>query len=102
MVNMVGFHHREPEYNTAIYGEPGHYLHILPRPREGMPRRAYVTYPCGRSLFLNERDALHMERVDYQQGPAARFYIRWLQGGAGRIEYGQPGYEKLRNRGDDD
>lgn len=95
MVNMVGFHHREPEYNTAIYGEEGHYFRILHRPRAGLPDRMLVSNPCGWSLFNNENDAVDMMAEDPIQKPAGKFYIRHLHGGPERIECGEPGYLEL-------
>lgn len=95
MVNMVGFHHREPQYNTALYGQPEHYFRILKRPKDGYPDRAYVSNPCGRFLYDNEEDAKAMIKEEPIQACAARFYIFYLHGGPDRIEYGQPGYAEL-------
>lgn len=51
MVNMVGFHHREPTFNTASMGEPGFFLRIQPMPTADHPQRAKVTFPTGHAVF---------------------------------------------------
>ena len=51
MVNMVGFHHEEPKYNTATFGEEGYYCHIRHAPTPGHPWRAFVLTPTARAMF---------------------------------------------------
>lgn len=95
MVNMVGFHHKEPEYNTAGVGEPGHYFQILKRPTDEFPQRAIVSQPCSRTLFYSARDAV-IHRLAGEEVIAAVFYLKWLDGDVpDRLEYGAPAYVGL-------
>lgn len=75
MVNMVGFHHKEPTYNTASFGQPGFYFRIKPRPRAEHPDRATVFFPCGWATFNSIEDAsLYLEHPG-DVPHAARHYI---------------------------
>ena len=95
MVNMVGFHHKEPEYNTATVNEPGHYFQILKRPTEESPQRAIVSQPCSRTLFYSAMDA-GMYGFAGKELIAAAFYLKWLMGDVpDRLEYGTPAYVEL-------
>lgn len=55
MVNMIGFHHREPIYNTSSYGEDGFYILSLDRPTAKYPDRKIMCSPTAR-LLLNDID----------------------------------------------
>lgn len=95
MVNMVGFHHREPEYNTATVNEPGHYFQILKRPTDEFPQRAIVSQPCSRKVFYSAMDA-GMHGFVGEDLIAAAFYLKWLNGDVSeRLEYGAPEYVNL-------
>ena len=95
MVNMVGFHHKEPEYNTATVNEPGHYFQILKRPTEEFPKRAIVSQPCSRKVFHSAMDA-GLRRFAGGELIEAAFYLKWLNGDMPeRLEYGTPEYVEL-------
>lgn len=95
MVNMIGFHHKEPEYNTAAVNEPGHYFQILKRPTGEFPQRAIVSQPCSRKLFYSAMDA-GMHGFADEEFIEAAFYLKWLNGDVpDRLEYGSPGYVEL-------
>lgn len=68
MVNMIGFHHKEPAYNTAAPGEPGFYVQELPRPTADHPDRALMTTPCTR-LVINDAD--HARQIIAKDNPGA-------------------------------
>lgn len=98
MVNMVGFHHKEPEYNTATVNEPGHYFQILKRPTEEFPKRAIVSQPCSRKVFHSAMDA-GMRGFAGEELIEAAFYLKWLNGDVPeRLEYGTPEYVKLMEK----
>ena len=84
MVNMIGFHHRDPEYNTAGYGDPGHYFHVRETPTIPNPQRAVVRFPCGRAMFESAVHATEYLNHPGDIGHAARFYIEFLNGGPRR------------------
>lgn len=95
MVNMVGFHHKEPEYNTATVNEPGHYFQILKRHTDEFPQRAIVSQPCSRTLFYSAMDA-GMRGFAGEDLIEAAFYLKWLNGDVSeRLEYGAPEYVNL-------
>lgn len=58
MVNMVGFHHKEPVFNTAGIGEPGFFMRLHPLPTAEHPLRAKVTFPTGHAVFRDPAHAL--------------------------------------------
>lgn len=51
MVNMIGFHHKEPTYNTATPGQEGFYINVKPRPTDEYPQRARVSTPTAWATF---------------------------------------------------
>lgn len=77
MVNMVGFHHREPEYNTAGVGEPGYYVNIYPTPTKYYPLAARVRTPTGGIIFYTPDEAT--EWLDTPHQHMAETYIKWAK-----------------------
>lgn len=80
MVNMVGFHHKEPTYNTAKFGEPGFYMRLRPRPKPSAPFRATVFFPCGWATFDSIEDAGLYLNHPGDVPHAARYYIEQIEG----------------------
>ena len=76
MVNMIGFHHREPEYNTAGPGEEGYYIKIRPLPAPEHPNRAKVSTPCGHGIFYDVNDAQGFAGTPHWD--MAEVYMEWL------------------------
>lgn len=76
MVNMIGFHHQEPVYNTAAPGEPGFYIRELPRPTHELPDRVIMSTPCTR-LVINSPE--HARQIIAKGNPTmpllARAYL---------------------------
>lgn len=76
MVNMIGFHHREPVYNTAAPGEPGFYINELSRPNDEFPERAIMSSPCTRCLIESPEHARAIIEKDNPTMPLfARRYL---------------------------
>lgn len=76
MVNMIGFHHKEPVYNTAAHGELGWYVRVHPRPQHG-PLAALVTSPCAHGYWESpERAARWLDHPGDIPHLAAA-YIEW-------------------------
>lgn len=76
MVNMIGFHHKEPVYNTAAPGEPGFYIKELPRPTTEMPDRVIMSTPCARCLIESPEHARQIIAKDNPTFPIlARAYL---------------------------
>ena len=75
MVNMIGFHHREPEYNTAGPGEEGYYIKIRPLPTLEHPKRAKVSTPTGHGIFHDFGDA--QQFMDTPHRGMAGVYMEW-------------------------
>jgi hypothetical protein len=79
MVN-IGFSAPTPVYNTAAFGEPGHFFRLHMRPTKAHPARAMVTFPCGTALFDDADDArAHFDNPG-DIGHAAQFYLANLGG----------------------
>ena len=78
MVNMIGFHHREPEYNTAGPGEDGYYCRVAPIPTPDFPHRARVSTPTGHGIFHDFDDA--QQFMDTPHRDMAEAYMEWLHG----------------------
>ena len=77
MVNMIGFHHRAPEYNTAGPGEEGYYMKIRQLPTPEHPKRARVSTPCGHGIFRDFDDA--QQFMDTPHRDMAEAYAEWLE-----------------------
>lgn len=77
MVNMIGFHHQEPEYNTAGPGEPGYFVNIYPTPTKQHPLAARVRTPTGGIIFYSPQDAA--EWLDTPHRHMAETYIAWTK-----------------------
>jgi len=71
MVNMIGFAPPSARYNTAAFGEPGHYFSLR---RKGGDA-AIVAYPCGTAFFVSRDDARAFLKHPGDVGHAARFYL---------------------------
>ena len=95
MVNMIGFHHREPEYNTAGPGEEGYYIKIRPLPTLEHPKRAKVSTPTGHGIFHNFDDA--QQFMDTLHRDMAETYMEWL---SERNIDTQPLLAKVKSKGD--
>ena len=78
MVNMVGFHYREPEYNTAGPGEEGYYCRVTPMSIPDVPHRARVSTPTGHGIFHDFDDA--QQFMDTPHRCMAEAYMEWLHG----------------------
>lgn len=78
MVNMIGFHHREPEYNTAGPGEEGYYVKVRPLPTSEHPKRAKVSTPCGHGVFYDADDAQEFMETPHRE--MAEAYMEWMHG----------------------
>ena len=78
MVNMIGFHHREPEYNTAGPGEDGYYCRVTPMSTPDFPHRARVSTPTGHGIFHGFDDA--QQFMDTPHRDMAEAYMEWLHG----------------------
>lgn len=86
MVNMVGFHHKEPTYNTATYGQEGWYVKVMPRPTAKHPLRALVSSPCARGVY---EDIDHARLWANHPGEAPHLvtaYIEWAESAGGPNE----------------
>jgi|AntAceMinimDraft_13_1070369.scaffolds.fasta_scaffold114339_2 hypothetical protein len=81
MVNMIGFHHKEPEYNTAGFGQPGFYMHMRAKPTEQFPLRAVLRFPCGRATFYSVEHAREFLHHPGDVKHAAAHYLDSLLGG---------------------
>lgn len=57
MVNMIGFHHKEPTYNTAAPGQPGFSIRRIDKPMPEYPLRAKMFSPTAWALFIGPEDA---------------------------------------------
>lgn len=77
MVNMVGFHHKEPEYNTAGVGEPGYFVKIRPTPTAQYPLRARVRTPTGGIIFYTPEEATEWSDTPHRH--MAETYIKWTK-----------------------
>jgi len=75
MVNMVGFHHKEPSFNTAAYGEPGWFIRIRRMPTDAHPLRAVVTTPCMHAAFNTPNEARDFLDHPGDVWQAAQFYL---------------------------
>lgn len=75
MVNMIGFHHKEPEYNTAGFGQEGHYLTLRLKPTKQFPVRAVVSFPCGRAVLNSPGHAVEFLNHPGDVKHAARYYL---------------------------
>ncbi len=53
MVNMVGWHHKEPEYNADHYGEPRWFINHRAKPTDEHPQRAIIYTPVAHAVFRN-------------------------------------------------
>jgi len=71
MVNMIGFAPPSPHYNTAGFGEPGHYFTLHPKGNES----AVVAFPCGTAFFASPEDARSFLGLPGDVGRAAAFYL---------------------------
>jgi hypothetical protein len=80
MVNMVGFHHKEPVYNTSSFGEEGHYFQIRWVPTDESPLRAVINFPGGRAVFQSAEHAGLFTDHPGDIPHAARFYLSELEG----------------------
>ena len=85
MVNMIGFHHREPEYNTAGPGEDGYYCRVTPMPTPDLPHRARASTPTGHGIFHDFDDA--QQFMDTPHRDMAEAYTEWLYGRSVREEH---------------
>lgn len=74
---MIGFHHREPEYNTATPGEPGYFVNIYPTPTEQYPLAARVCTPTGGISFFTPEEAT--DWLDTPHRHMAETYIKWTK-----------------------
>lgn len=74
---MIGFAPKSPEYNTAGYGEPGHYFTL-----RAMGTRVKVTFPCGSAVFDGPQDAEGFLGHPGDIGHAAAFYLDGLRAAA--------------------
>lgn len=79
MVNMVGFHHKEPVYNTAIPGEPGFYVHIKSRPTSTHPHRARVSTPTAFAIWNDAEEAKRWADHPGTFPVMVRAYLDWLE-----------------------
>ncbi len=77
MVNMVGFHHKDPEYNTAGVGEPGYFVKIRPTPTAQYPLRARVRTPTGGIIFYTPEEATEWSDTPHRH--MAETYIKWTK-----------------------
>jgi len=73
-----------PRYNTAGYGEPGHFFRIRAIPTWACPDRARVTFPCGHATFDSADDARVYLDHPGDTPHAARAYLAWLEAGGTR------------------
>lgn len=77
MVNMIGFHHKEPTFNTSKSGESGFYIRELPRPTTEHPDRVIMSSPCTRGVIYS---ADHARQIIAKNNPGdfplqARAYL---------------------------
>lgn len=56
MVNMVGWSHRDPDYNTDHYGEPQWFIQHRVKPTCEYPQRMFIHTPVAHAVF---RDGQH-------------------------------------------
>lgn len=77
MVNMVGFHHREPVYNTAGPGEPGFYIEVAPRPTDEHPLRALLYTPTARAIWDSPEHARNWANHDGTLALLVERYLEW-------------------------
>ena len=96
MVNMVGFHHEEPKYNTAIFGEEGYYVHIRHAPTASHQLRAFVSTPTARAMFDNPRDARNWATHPGSLPHMVAKYLKWAS--AINSQPNQPHTEAAPNR----
>ena len=81
MVNMVGFHHKEPVYNTTKHGEPGWFIRVIPMPSRG-PLSAKVVTPCAHGVWDDPEDAKRWLHHPGDIPHLAAAYIEWARGRA--------------------
>lgn len=77
MVNMIGFHHQEPKYNTSIEGEPGYFVKIQPAPTSEYPLCARLSTPTGGIIFYTPAEA--EEWLDTPHRHMAETYVKWTK-----------------------
>lgn len=62
MVNMIGFHHKEPRYNTAMAGQQGFFIARRNLPTDQHPERARLHSPTAHAVFTDAEHArLYLE-----------------------------------------
>ena len=80
MVNMIGFHHREPTFNTAGFGEPGWFLNMRLAPTSEFLFRAMLTTPCAHALFRSPEEASAFTGHPGDVKHMAKHYIEYWKG----------------------
>lgn len=84
MVNMIGFHHQEPRYNTAGFGQDGWFASLRPR-----GERLHCATPCARASFGSARPSESYTEHPGDISILARLAIRLRPTAAVHLSSGQ-------------
>lgn len=78
MVNMIGFHHKEPVYNTAGPGEGGFYIEVVAKPTALHPLRARVYTPTAYATWDSPEQAKLWADLPGSMPVMVDAYLKWV------------------------